>query len=267
MSPTTPALRPSGAVRPAAPLAGAPCRTRLYWRARLASQLSALTELDGLAVDEEERQLASMLPRGFTPPPPDRVTRAALLVSADAVSGLTDEPQQGESPARAVAQLRAHATEASVAAQAAVVRAHRFGALEVLVGVAADGAGGESPALASPSLSLPRSPTDISQRSPIQAAISQLSEMRRRDLSSERDEASAARGGLLLLTLTLTLTPPFTVTAHRSPLTTHLSPSPLVWCVYYSLVMPHDHGRLPLTAHRSPLTTHLSPSPSPSPSP
>ena len=226
MSPTSPALRPSGAVRPAAPLAGAPCRTRLYWRARLASQLSALTELDGLAVDEEERQLASMLPRGFTPPPPDRVTRAALLVSADAVSGLTDEPQQGESPARAVAQLRAHATEASVAAQAAVVRAHRFGALEVLVGVAADGAGGESPALASPSLSLPRSPTDISQRSPIQAAISQLSEMRRRDLSSERDEASAARGGLLLLTLTLTLTPPFTVTAHRSPLTTHLSPSP-----------------------------------------
>ena len=220
MSPTTPALRPSGAVRPAAPLAGAPCRTRLYWRARLASQLSALTELDGLAVDEEERQLASMLPRGFTPPPPDRVTRAALLVSADAVSGLTDEPQQGESPARAVAQLRAHATEASVAAQAAVVRAHRFGALEVLVGVAADGAGGESPALASPSLSLPRSPTDISQRSPIQAAISQLSEMRRRDLSSERDEASAARGGLLLLTLTLT--PP--LHRHRSPLTAHHSP-------------------------------------------
>ena len=43
---------------------------------------------------------------------------------------------------------------------------------------------------------------------------------------------------------------PFTVTAHRSPLTSHLSPSPFT-----------------VTAHRSPLTSHLSPSPSPSPSP
>ena len=43
-------------------------------------------------------------------------------------------------------------------------------------------------------------------------------------------------------TLTPTIPSPFTVTAHRSPLTSHLSPSPFT-----------------VTAHRSPLTSQLSP--------